>query len=200
MSDQATISAIEQARSLFAAQKLPFPFIPEHLARRLRPSGDRIFTTIERPMGPYMVGAYSGPVIANSAHEDFALVGFDGHGFNSWAAHYFLVETGLALFVQQAWGGAYMDAEEERPAIEQTFAWSARLRELVAAALAAGHIPPGWRLVVVLSAFGTSGWGWVPSPSPGFKALDWRMGADADVKAQTLQTVEDVINRKMKLG
>jgi hypothetical protein len=198
MSDQTTASPIEQARSQFASEQLPFPEIPYHLAQRLRAVGEHLFTTAKTEMGPYMLGAYSGPVLDNADHEDFAVIGFDGHGINSWAVHYYLVERGLALFLQRPWGGAYTDPDEARAPVEQAFAWAARLRAAVKQAVDAGLIPAGWRLAVVLSAFGSESWGWVPSPSPGFDDLDWH--ADGDVQQDALRAVTDLIEGKTKLG
>src|SRR5213593_2695569 len=45
------------------------------------------------------------------------IVGFDGHGTNSWAAHYDLIVKSLALFLQLPWGAAYTDPEPGRAEI-----------------------------------------------------------------------------------
>jgi hypothetical protein len=191
MSDATTrATAVEQARAAFAREQLPFPPLPEVLAARMRADGEHIFSTIDHQFGPYTLEAHLGPALTVAVPEDYAIIGFDGHGINSWAVHYYLAEPGLALFIQIAWGGAYTKPDEERPRIAQAFATAARLQETVARAREAGRLPPGWRLVVVVTDFGRPGWAWVPSPPPGVDNVEWHRGGDP--LAQALQAVTGV--------
>lgn len=89
------------------------------------------------------------------------MVGFDGHGTNSWAVHFYLVGTGIALFVKLPWGGAYMDPEPARAHIAEIFDWAAALLSRLQRAESAGHIPPGLRLQVAASQFDHAGWRWL---------------------------------------
>ena len=44
--------------------------------------------------------------------DDFVAVSHAGHGANSYALSYFLVDGPLALFLQTAWGGVFTDPEK----------------------------------------------------------------------------------------
>src|ERR1700719_2996338 len=104
MSDvTAAPSTIEQARALFAAEGLPFPPLPERFASALREESPHLFATRASEAPPYNLEVFSLEIQQDPAVPDYAVVGFDGHGTNSWAVHYYLVEGALALFIQLPW-------------------------------------------------------------------------------------------------
>ena len=106
MSDvTAAPSTIERARALFAAEQLPFPPLSERFAAALREENPHLFATRSLEAGPYNLEIYSLEIEQESAVPDYAVVGFDGHGINSWAVHYYVVEGALALFIQLPWAG-----------------------------------------------------------------------------------------------
>lgn len=166
---------VEQARQLFTREGLPFPPLPDDLAANLEVSEDSesVFSTRELRYSPYNMEVLVGELVDGEEPDDYAVLGFDGHGVNSWAVHYVLLQPGLALFLQLPWGGAYEDADENRALIARTFEWAEALQGAIQRILPRGLIPPGWRLVVVRSDFFPSAWTWLPHPSPGADAVDW---------------------------
>jgi hypothetical protein len=191
-------SSLVQARELFAAEDLPFPPLPADVGDVLREVAPNVFSTRQVDASPYNLRVYSFEIQTDPAVPNYAVVGFDGHGINSWAVHYYLVEDALALFIQLAWGGAYVDADEARRAIKGVFAWAEKLQADVRRARGDGLIPPGWRLLVVVSQFAEPGWAWVPSPPPGLEAIEWRDGPD--LRAAIDKALIDLRAGRIKLG
>ena len=163
----------EEAEARFAEDSLPFPPLPDDLASRLRRFGDHVYATRELNYGPYTMNALVAEAVRSGQTDDYAVIGFDGHGVNSWAMHYILVRSPLALFLQFAWGGAYMDADAARSDIEEGLAFAGRLQEAVERAGAQGRIAAGERLFVSVSSLDRSRWGW---QQPGAEAPDWQGG------------------------
>jgi hypothetical protein len=155
------VAAATPAQALFAAEGLPFPPVPGHLAPALGEQEHGWYAT--RPMGstPYDLGHFLAEVETQPDVPDYAVVGFDGHGINSWAVHYYLVGKSVALFIQLPWGGAYTDPEPARADIADMVDWAARLQSRLQQAEALHRIPDGMRLVVVASRFGRAGWRWI---------------------------------------
>lgn len=157
-----TQSPTELARTLFQEEGLPFPPAPAALASQLQTAGDHVFATRKIDVTPYGIESFRNEASSDPALQDYVLVGFDGYGVNSWAVHYYLVEGPLALFVQLPWGGAYVDADQARERIARVFTWAARLQERVGEARERALIPPGWRLLAVVSTFAHPGFAWLP--------------------------------------
>jgi hypothetical protein len=172
MNEASLKSPDDMARAIFAREDLPFPPLPPAMAPALMKCTDNVFATRKLEQTPYLLEHFRSEV-RREAVADYALVGFDGHGVNSWAVHYYLVDGALALFMQLAWGGAYMDPAEAREAIATAFAWAERLQERIRQASTQGLIPAGWRLLVVASEFAQPGWAWSPPPQPDPKPLDY---------------------------
>lgn len=178
------------AQALFAQEQLPFPPIPASLSARLAQREACVYATRALAESPYDLDAFVAEVEGNPAVKEYAVVGFDGHGINSWAAHYYLVSDGLALFIQQPWGGAYLDADEARASIRDWLEWAAAIQARVAGARQAGKVPPSWRLLIVATGFGHSGWRWlVPGKARGTDT-DWN---PASGMRETLTGVLDAI-------
>jgi hypothetical protein len=174
MSDvTAAPSTIEQARALFAAEQLPFPPLPERFAAALRAESPHLFATRSLEARPYNLEIYSLEIQQEPAVPDYAVLGFDGYGTNSWAVHYYAVEGALALFIQLPWGGAYVDADDGRRTITAAFTWAEKLHTDVRRARQQGLIPEGWRLLVVASEFAAPGWAWVPPAPTDPEAIAW---------------------------
>lgn len=194
----ATQPSLEKARALFATEGLPFPPLPAELASALREARPNIFATRPVEIPPYTLAAYSLEVQTEPAVASYALIGFDGHGINSWAVHYYLVDDALALFIQLPWGGAYIEPDDARRTIEVVFAWAEKLQAETRRARRDGLIPPGWRLLVVGSHFDDSGWAWVPPPPLGPDAIAWQEGPD--VRAAVDKTLADLFAGRARLG
>jgi hypothetical protein len=188
---------LEKARSLFAAEELPFPPVPAELASALREVRSNVYSTRPVKIPPYTLGAYSFEVQEERV-PSYALIGFDGHGVNSWAVHYYLVDDALALFIQLPWGGAYVEPDEARRAIGVAFSWAEKLQAETRRARREGLIPQGWRLLVVGSRFEEPGWAWVPSPPPGPDAIAWREARD--LRADVDGALADLFAGRVQLG
>jgi hypothetical protein len=191
-------SSLDRVRELFAAEGLPFPPLPADVGGALQEVAPNVFSTRQLEASPYNLRVYSFEIQTDPAVPNYAVVGFDGHGINSWAVHYYLVEDALALFVQLAWGGAYVEPDEATRAIKGVFAWAEKLQAEVRRARSDGLIPPGWRLLVVVSQFAESGWAFVPSPPPGPEAIEWHDGGD--LRAAIDKSLADLRAGRLKLG
>lgn len=161
-------AAVSPAQALFAAEGLPFPPVPAHLASSLQAQGRGWHASRAVESTPYDLEHFLDEVTATPDVADYALVGFDGYGTNSWAVHYYLVTRSLALFVQMPWGGAYTDPERARADIAGMFEWAAKLQSRLQDAQALHAIADGTRLLVCASRVGHAGWRWI------------RAGEDAD--------------------
>jgi len=191
-------SSFDQVRELFAEEELPFPPVPADLAGALHEVAPNVFSTRALEASPYSLRAFSLEVQTDHAVPNYAVVAFDGHGINSWAVHYYLVDDALALFVQLPWGGAYVEPDNASRSIKGVFAWAEKLQAEVRRARSDGLIPPGWRLLAVVSEFVPSGWAWIPSPPPGPDAVDWREGHDMRAAIDT--SLAELRSGRAKLG
>ena len=63
----------------------------------LREEAPHLCSTRPLDDAPYNLEVYSLEARENPSVPNYAVLGFDGHGINSWAVHYFLVEDALAL-------------------------------------------------------------------------------------------------------
>lgn len=144
-----------EARALFERAGLAFPAIPAPFRQRLGRHDRWLYAT--RPIGetPYLIESYVDEVLSSRV-PDYALLAHAGHGFNSYAIHYYLVHGGLCILVQVGWGGAYM-GERETARQRETFAVC---DDIVAAAarVPPGRIPSGQRVIVVASSFYGGRW------------------------------------------
>jgi hypothetical protein len=60
---------------------------------------------------------------------DYLAICHCGHGVNSYALSYFLVDGPLAVYAQIGWGGAYMDMDRSSRAVGACFEKLSRLLE-----------------------------------------------------------------------
>lgn len=188
-------SGLQQVRTLFATEGLPFPELPPALADQMRPFEELLFGTRDPETGPYALDVFRDAVYEQPV-ADYALLGFDGHGINSWALHYYLVQGPLALFIQLPWGGAYTDPDEARARVGEAFALAATLTAELAGAQAARALPGGVRLVVTDSQFVEPGCAWLKAP--GAPPVEfWR--PPGSPLAQAVAAVQDLRAGKIKL-
>jgi hypothetical protein len=144
---------------------------------------------------PYDFEHFLAEIEAQPALPDYAVVGFDGHGTNSWAVHFYLVSKALALFIQLPWGGAYLEAEPARADITDVFGWAETLQARMRLAESAGKIPEGMRLEIAASRFGHAGWRWLDA---GKAAASIPWNPSAGMKAALLQELADVVDGKWR--
>jgi hypothetical protein len=188
---------IERARALFAAEELPFPPLPADMAEGLREVAPNVFSTRPADTSPYNLEVFSNEVQRAPGVANYGLVGFDGHGINSWAAHYYLVDDALALFIQMPWGGAYVEPDEARRRIRAAFAWAEQVQAQVKRLRKDGLIPAGWRLLVVVSRFARPGWAWI-APKHGPGAVEWHGGEE--LRTAVDKSLADLAAGRAKLG
>ncbi|MBK8964129.1 MAG: hypothetical protein IPM75_13880 [Candidatus Competibacteraceae bacterium] len=195
MMQQHLLSGLQPARALFAAEGLPFPELPPALAGQMQPFGELLFGTRDPETGPYALDVFRDAVYEQPV-TDYALLGFDGHGINSWALHYYLVQGPLALFVQLPWGGAYIDPAAAKQRIGDAFALAATLTAELAVAQAARALPGGVRLVVTDSQFVEPGCAWLKAP--GAPPVEFWRPPDSPL-TQAVAAVQDLRAGKIKL-
>ena len=160
---------------------LPVPPLPAGFADAMRVLGPGVVGTREDAPGPYDP-AWFLRELEEQPGADYLLAGHSGHGLNSWAIHYYLVQAPLALFVQIPWGGAHMDNDVAGARVGRAFAAAGAListKRLDA-------LPPGQHLVVIASDSADSSWGQIGLPGKG--ALKAMKGA-ADPLAAALASL-----------
>lgn len=183
-------------QALFDGERLPFPPVPAPLAASLRQHDRTVFTTRALKARPYHLDPFLHEVEAQPDMPAYAVVGLDGHGFNSWAAHYYLVDDAVALFIQLPWGGAYVDPEPARAEIADLFDWAAKLQSKLRLASEQNKIPKGWRLQVAASRLGHAGWRWLVAGRDN-AATPWNPAGG--MKATLQQLLDDVLSGKRVL-
>jgi hypothetical protein len=115
----------------------------------------------------YFFGAYIEEVLTTNP-PDYVAVSHAGHGANSCAINYHLVDGPLAVFVQVGWGGAYDDPVKSAAQVKEMFARVATILAACERAKERGLSGLSGRLVVIESDFrGQFIWGWLPSPIGG---------------------------------
>jgi hypothetical protein len=189
-------STVPTAQAMFEHERLPFPPMPAQLAASLQQQGPGWFATRPLTSTPYDFGHFLAELQAQPDLPDYAVVGFDGHGTNSWAVHFYLVSKGIALFIQLPWGGAYLEPEPARAEITALFDWAKALLSRLRLAESAGKIPDGMRLEVAASRFSHAGWRWL-SAGQDAAAIPWN--PSAGMKAAMLQELDDVIGGRRLL-
>lgn len=146
---------IETATHLFQDAGLPFPTIPEKLAAKLTELGRWHFST--RPdidVSPYNLQHYVDEV-GQTRVKDYATVCHSGHGVNSYAIQYYIVQGPLRMFLHLGWGGVYTDAEAATARIRDCFSIA---DQIVTVAQRVGEFQTGGHLTVVASDFCGSYW------------------------------------------
>jgi hypothetical protein len=142
---------VEEAKWLFRKAELGFPQIPDELEALLKKQSKWWFSTRQTDVSPYSLQDYVCE-FGQKHVEDYALLCHHGHGANSYAIHYYLVRSTehgrLAMFLQLAWGGIYMDNDAEAAKIRQCFALADRV---VQAALTSDRLQPDECFTIVVS-------------------------------------------------
>ena len=106
------MSDIDKAKQLFQKAGLSFPPIPPELSSQLKEQSEWLFSTRPIEVSPYILRHYVDEA-EKSAVKDYALLAHSGHGVNSYAIQYYLVDGPLRMFLHLGWGGVYMNAAEE---------------------------------------------------------------------------------------
>ena len=89
------------------------PPIPSRFELSLQTLGPWWFATNDvSPAAMYLFETDFLLTLLTGQLDEFVAVSHAGHGANSYALSYFLLDGPLALFLQTAWGGVYTDAEK----------------------------------------------------------------------------------------
>jgi hypothetical protein len=148
------MSDIEKARQVFEKAGLAFPTIPEKLAEQLKEQSKWVFSTRPIDVWPYLLHSYVEEA-EKSEVDDYAVLCHAGHGVNSYAIHYYLVQDSLRMFLQLGWGGIYSDEGKDTARIRDCFLLADQISSV---AKTVGRFRAGNHLTVVVSNFGGSYW------------------------------------------
>ena len=156
---------LDEATKTFAGAGLTLPPVPSRFANALRVIDPWCFGTRKvSGIGMYFFDRYWKEPLTRSTR---AYVAFShaGHGINSYAITYHLVDGPLALFVQRGFGGVYSNKQADRRAVNSLFRRCAALVAAVEKAKDRGlKGPPGRLLVVESTMRGLHVWGWLERP------------------------------------
>jgi hypothetical protein len=157
---------ITRIAETFRAADLVAPPIPARFEPSLRELAPWWFATNDvSPAAMYLFERDFLLTLLTGQLDDFVAVSHAGHGANSYALSYFLVDGPLALFLQNAWGGVYTDAEVAASAWRLLVSQVERLLQAAQSAAAVNAGAAEERLVVVNSDFrGGGSWALCRTP------------------------------------
>ncbi len=143
---------IDKAKQVFKQANLPFPYIPEKLAHRLREVRNWGYTTRGTDVidWPENIRHIYVKEADNATLSDYAMLCHAGYGLNSYAMHYFLVYGPLRMFLQLSWGGVYSCEETDVERMKETFALADQIVKEVEVSKRFGK---GDHLVIAVSDF-----------------------------------------------
>jgi len=169
-----TTRGYEDAFKVFGDEGLVRPPVPERFQKRLRVIQDWCFATRKiDPMAMYMFEMDINKMLTKG-RRDYVAFCHSGHGANSYALTYHLVDGPLAIFAQVGWGGVYSDGVSATRAANALFG---RCQDLISAsprAQARGVTRTPGRLVVIESEMrGALAWGWLEGPPDSGAFAEW---------------------------
>jgi hypothetical protein len=163
---------LEPAREYFKNEGLPFPLVPKAFVSAFGEVGPGIFGTRVPENGLYPMELFFTELRTTDV-DDYLLMGFDGHGFASWAMHYYLVQGPLALFLQLSWGNAFEAPGAPRREIEGSLELAEYIVPEMEAAVSSGALPEHQRLIIVDSSLTLSRWAWAPDTPFEEDQVEW---------------------------
>jgi hypothetical protein len=117
---------LEQARALFKSVGLNLPPIPETLRPDFKKRAEWCFASRPVDISPYLFQNYVKQAQSGRI-SDYVLLAHAGHGINSYAIHYYLVNGPVRVFLQLAWGGVYTDKQKATGTVNECFELAGRL-------------------------------------------------------------------------
>ncbi len=152
-----TSAELPQLKKLFKGTGIKLPPVPEAFSERLEERGRWCLSTRMVRLSPYDFDSYvqkaRGKRVAN-----YLVIAHAGHGVNSYAWHYYLVDGALRILLQLGWGGVYGDRKKETEEINQCFQLVAKLAATVPDAVRRGRLGKKQRVLVAGSNFYGSFW------------------------------------------
>ncbi len=154
-----------RAKQMFAEAGLAEPPIPNRFRSRIRVEAPWCFATrTVNAMEMYFFQHYPAELLTG-APRDYIAISHAGHGANSYAINYHLVDGVIAVFAQIGWGGAYGDASESARRVNDLFRSVAQALAAVETARSRWLKSGRGRLVLIESDLrGLSSWGWLDQP------------------------------------
>jgi hypothetical protein len=141
----------------FEEAHLPTPWVPESLAGQVSQVGEALFGTRSDIPGVYNLFPLAEEAAAGET-PDYVLYGEGGRGMQSNSICYLLVHEHLALFLEQAFGNVYTDADADAAAIRTQWALADDLR----AEMERHSWAPEERLIVLASDMTGTQWARLP--------------------------------------
>lgn len=169
-----TKTALDVAKRILGKAGLPLPPIPGRFIESLRPVEPWCFSTRKTSgMAMYFFDRHwKEPLVRRT--RPYLAFGHAGHGANSYAVTYELVDRRPALFAQEGFGGIYADMQRDRRGVRAMFERCAALIAAVDDAIAKGLRGPGRLFVVESPMRDLCGWGWLERPfADGQEARAW---------------------------
>ncbi|KEQ13025.1 hypothetical protein GZ77_21650 [Endozoicomonas montiporae] len=156
------------------AAGLPMPPVPRELSDQLLcPKDTEYFTTRSNTPNPWNLIWFI-EEIEQKTPEHYLIFGVDGHGVESAAAHYYLVEQDIAVFHQSNL------PTPSRPRLEADLTDQYELMATMAVAASdakeKGKLPEGSRIILVRPVNMPSSWGIQPAPG---QPVKWQKTSDA---------------------
>jgi hypothetical protein len=167
-------SGLDDARETFAREQLTLPPVPDRFKKNLRVIEEWCFATRKvDAMRMYFFDDYIKEVLTKKT-PDYVAFSHAGHGINSYALNYQLVDGPLAVLAQVGWGGGYSNKTEDTRQANDLFARCAELISAGERAKARGLTGPPGRLVVIESEMREHlVWGWLNRPLRGQAVREW---------------------------
>ncbi|MGI9278753.1 MAG: hypothetical protein ACR2PX_03875 [Endozoicomonas sp.] len=171
---------LEAARHLIQGAGLPMPPIPKNISKNLfRPEETNYFTSRVNTPGPWSLGWFLEEVEYGNP-QNYVMIGIDGHGQESSATHFYLVEEDIAFFHQSQM------VSPANPKLETSLSDQYDLMAIIAVATAQakenGQMAKDSRLIIVRPAFRQAFWGLQPTPG---HPIDWKDAEDALLDASS---------------
>ena len=169
-----TLQPLEQAESMMLEAGLPMPPVPKTLSGKLQcPDDASYYSTRKNAPSPWNITWFL-QEMEKETPDQYLILGVDGHGVESAATHYYLVEEDFAVFHQ-----SHLPTPAS-PHPESDLADQYELIAIMAVAASEaklkGKLPEDSRIVVVRPSSLPAAWGIQPAPG---QPVQWRETSDA---------------------
>ena len=165
---------LHQARDMMSAAGLPMPPVPRNLSDQLLcPDDTQYFTTRDNTPNPWNLSWFL-QEIEQKTPDDYLIFGIDGHGVESAATHYYLVENDIAVFHQSRLPTPSHSRPE--PDLVDQYELLATIAVAASEAKEKGKLPDDGRIILVRPTNMPSSWGIQPAPG---QPVQWQESSNA---------------------
>lgn len=165
VSEQGETTAIAQARAQFGEEEIPFPPIPDTLRPLVQQIEPWCFGTRQDTPALNAIDWFV-EESGTASPSDYLLFGHAGHGMASYAIDYYLVYRPVSLFVQIAWGGAYVNLQRAATEMARIYSQIELILQTAGDVRAAGLYTPEERWIAVASLARPPLWTYIPASQP----------------------------------